>query len=106
MFADTFQPHLRQTADEYLPQTNNKDEKNLKPVIPKEVASETDKNLSFKKAPGCDLVTRQIMKKLRTKGITDLTRLFTCIMYQCSGKWQEVIVIQEPGCLLYTSRCV
>lgn len=42
--ANTFQPHVRQTADEYVCQINNKDETNLKPETTKEVSSEIDKN--------------------------------------------------------------
>ena len=49
----------------------------LKLVTPKEVASETDTNLSLKKTPGYDLITGQIMKELPAKGITKLTHLIS-----------------------------
>lgn len=73
--ANTFQPHPRQTADEYLPRTDNRDETQLKPVTQKKIANEIAKNLSSKKAPGYDLIIGQVMKELPGKGITKLTHL-------------------------------
>jgi hypothetical protein len=54
--ANTFQPHLRQTADEYFPKINNKNKAKIKPVTPTEVLKEIAKHLSSKKAPGYYLI--------------------------------------------------
>jgi hypothetical protein len=63
--ANTFQLHIRQTADEYLPKINNKYKAKIKTVTLTEVLNEIAKNLSSKKAPGYDLITGQMMKELQ-----------------------------------------
>ena len=99
--ASTFQPHLRQTADEYIPPISNRDETRVRPVTPEEVGSEIDKNVNSKKAPGYDLITGRIMKELPRRGIVKLTHLINAAfrLHYVPMQWKvaEVIMIPKPG---------
>ena len=70
-------------------------------VTTKEVAKEIKENLNSKKAPGFDLITAEILKKLPRKGISKITQLINAIFrlkyVPVLWKTAEVIMIPKPG---------
>lgn len=95
----TFQPNDGQLVQE-LPQHEG-EEINIDLVTPKEVAEEIRTNISSKKAPGYDLVTGEILKKLPRKAIVKLTYLINAAfrLKHVPDVWKvaEVIMIAKPG---------
>jgi hypothetical protein len=69
-------------------------------VTPKEVAEEIKTNIK-KKAPGYDLITREILKKLPNKAIIKLTHLINAAfrLKHVPDAWKmaEVIMIPKQG---------
>jgi hypothetical protein len=69
--------------------------------MPREVAEEIRTNLNPQKAPGCDLITGEILKNFKRKALVKLTTLINaCIrLNYISDAWKiaEVIMIPKPG---------
>jgi hypothetical protein len=106
--ADLFAEHLEEVFTPNDMQNNNDLEEihnniteEITPVTPREVAEEIESNLNPKKAPGFDLITGQILKRLPRKGIVMLTYLFNAAFrlkhVPASWKVAEVIMILKPG---------
>ena len=104
LFADhlenTFQPYDMNT-DEDFSVIGESPSIEISAVTPKEVELEIKTNLNKKKAPGYDLITGEILKKLPRKGIVKLTNLvnasFRLKYVPMCWKVAEVIMIPKPG---------
>lgn len=70
-------------------------------VSPKEVVNEINRNINAKKAPGFDLITGLVLKKLPRKGIIKLTNLINASLRlkYIPRQWKiaEVIMIPKVG---------
>lgn len=100
-FQEIFKPLPRQTADENVMKSFKIDNKSIKLTTIEELKNIIHKDLSPKKAPGYDLITGKIMKKLPEKALKKLLYIINaCFRIQyvpLQWKVAEVIVIQKPG---------
>lgn len=72
----------------------------IKSISPAEINYIINKELNPKKAPGYDLITGFVLKKLPTKGVLFLTRLFNAILRTAHipSQWKvaQIIMIKKP----------
>lgn len=109
--ANTFAAHLHQVFSPDHPQSSNIEEEieafldvacqmslPIKPFISREVWQEI-KKLKNKKAPGYDLITAEILKKLPKEVISLLTKIFNRMMslsyFPTIWKYAEIIMIHK-----------
>ena len=97
---ETFQPLGRQTSYENItdmPRTS--DYEDIRPVTFKELKAEI-RNTNAKKAPGYDLITGQIIKKLPENGIRKLLHIINAVLrlkyVPMQWKVAEVLMIPKP----------
>jgi hypothetical protein len=100
--AELFAEHLENT---FTPNTSGDVEDELDeviyPISPKEVERTIRQQISPKRAPGYDLITGQILKKLPRKAIIKITHIlnatFRMIYIPRISKIAEVLTILKPG---------
>lgn len=89
------------SIDELLAITTVQEFEIIKPVSPAEVAKEIKNNINTKKAPGYDLISGDVLKKLPRKAIVKLTNIintsFKIAYVPQLWKVAEVIMIAKPG---------
>jgi hypothetical protein len=73
----TFQPNENQDEPQLLEQVG--EEMDIAFITPKEVVEEIKTNINKKEAPGYDLITEEILKKLRKKAIIKLAHLINAV---------------------------
>ena len=105
--AKTFAEHLEgrfspNPGTDQLPELGPNDYKETIPLVtPKEVAEEIRMNLNPKKAPGFDMITGTILKKIQRKALVKLTTLINASIrlkhIPASWKVSEIIMIPKPG---------
>lgn len=98
---DIFKPLPRQSSEENINKVYKDDKKAIKPVKMGDLKYIIDKDLSPKKAPGYDLITGKIIKKLPDKALIKLMHIinacFRLRYVPMQWKVAEVIVIPKPG---------
>lgn len=105
--ANRFAEHLENTFQpnegEELPNWDfpDRDNTNIRPTTPKELAYEIRTNINPKKTPGFDLITGEVLKQLPKKAIIKLTHLinasFRLRYVPRMWKVSEVIMIPKSG---------
>jgi hypothetical protein len=67
---------LPNSGSDELPELSLNDYEDAIPLVtPKEIAEEIHRNLNPKKAPGFDIITSTILKKLQREGLVKLTTI-------------------------------
>ena len=98
--ADTFKPNDI-VSDIDVEDFTNLDNDDIPFVSPKEVANEIEKNINPKKAPGYDLITGEILKRLPDNGIIMLSYIINAIIrlkyVPRIWKVSEISMIPKPG---------
>jgi len=97
---ETFHPHDTENDSNFHDIIYHEESEIISPVTPKEVETEI-KNINGKKAPGYELITGELLKKLPHKAIVKLTNIINAsfrLKYVPSAwKVSEVIMIMKPG---------
>lgn len=96
---NTFQPN---EGEELLNwEVHDRENMNITPTSPKEIANEIKTNINPKKAPGFDLITGEVLKQLPKKAIIKLSHLINAAfrLRYVPEMWKvaEVIMIHKPG---------
>lgn len=91
----------RQSSFENTIRNDKIDEQNIAPITINELRSVIKNDLSTKKAPGYDLITGKIIKKLTDKAVKKLLFIinacFRLRYVPLQWKVAEIIMINKPG---------
>lgn len=98
---NTFMPLPRQTSQENTAQINKIDEQHITPITYNELVHVIKYDLSPKKAPGYDLITGKLIKRLTEKAVRKLLHIinacFRLKYVPLQWKVAEIIMIHKPG---------
>ena len=96
-----FQLQERQEETETTTEDIVQENEEINPTTTTEVNNEINKNINPKKAPGFDLITREVLQQLLGKAIVKITNLINAAfrLQHVPRLWKvvEVIMIPKPG---------
>lgn len=106
--ADLFAEHLENVFQPYDDNDNSQqmeemceDERSIPAVTSREIAKEIKEKINPKKAPGFDLITGEILKKLPKKGMKKMAQIINAAfrLRYVPSMWKvaEVIMVPKPG---------